>query len=76
MQRSKAVQIEHYRGYQIETRDSRDCGWVVSISSWEGVQPAGTVLGSDSSLALAGLLSVARERIDAALAQGDPGVPV
>ena len=74
MKRSKAVQLEHYRGYQIETRDSRDGGWVVSISSWEGAQPADTVLRSDSPLALAGLLSMARERIDAALARGDAGV--
>ncbi|MEI6158951.1 MAG: hypothetical protein WCP77_03880 [Roseococcus sp.] len=76
MKRSKPIQLEHYRGYQIETRDARDGGWVVSISSWEGLQPAGTVLRSDSPLLLAGLLSMARERIDAALAQGDPGVPV
>lgn len=76
MKRSKTVQLEHYRGCQIETRDLRDGGWVVSISSWEGLQPAGTVLRSDSPLALVGLLSMARERIDAALAQGDPGVPV
>jgi hypothetical protein len=75
MQRSKAVQLEHYRGYQIETRDLRDGGWLVSISSWEGVEPAGTVLRSDLPLALAGLLSMARERIDSALVRGDPGVP-
>jgi len=67
MKRSVSVQVEHYRGYQIETRDSRDQGWVVSISSWDGVQPAGTILRSASPLALAALLSQARDRIDAAL---------
>ncbi|MEI6159230.1 MAG: hypothetical protein WCP77_05285 [Roseococcus sp.] len=76
MKRSRAVQTEHYRGYQIETRDSRDGGWVVAISSWEGIQPAGTVLRSESPLALAGLLSMAREQIDTALAQVGPDVLV
>jgi hypothetical protein len=76
MKRSKPIQLEHYRGYQIETRDSRDGGWVVSISSWEGLQPAGTVLRSESPLALASLLSASRERIDAALAQVGPDVLV
>jgi len=76
MKRSKFVQLEHYRGYQIETRDCRNGGWVVSISAWEGVQPAGTVLRSDSPLALAGLLSMARERIDTALAHSDTSVTI
>ncbi len=67
MQRSVSVQIEHYRGYQIETRDARDGGWVISISAWDGIQPAGTILRSASPLALAALLSRARDQIDAAL---------
>lgn len=67
MKHTVSVQLEHYRGYQIETQDSRDGGWVVCISSWDGVVPAGTVLRSSSPLALAMLLSDARDRIDAAL---------
>lgn len=74
MQRNVSVQIEHYRAYQIETRDSRDGGWVVSISSWDGVQPAGTVLRSSSPLALVTLLAQARDKIDAALVLADAGV--
>jgi hypothetical protein len=74
MKHTVSVQIEHYRGYQIETRDSRDGGWVVSISSWDGVQAAGTVLRSPSPLALGALLTQARDRIDAALALADAGV--
>lgn len=74
MKHTVSVQIEHYRGYQIETRDPRDGGWVVSISSWDGVQPAGTVLRSSSPLALGALLAQARDRIDAALVLADAGV--
>jgi hypothetical protein len=67
MKRSVSVQTEHYRGFQIETRDTRGEGWLVRISSSDGTAPGGTILSSASPLALAALLSEARDRIDSAL---------
>ncbi len=73
VKRSVTVQFEHYRGYQIETRDPREGGWIIAIYSPAGIEPAGAVLRSADPRALADLLSAARLRIDAALAKVDPG---
>lgn len=74
MKHSVTVQTEHYRGYQIETRDARGEGWIVRIASWEGVAPGGTILRSASPHGLAVLLGEARELIDAALAMSGSGL--